>query len=256
MVEGQRHKHEGSRSRRWIDGLRDLARCRGDGDAVWQRAVDLTRDLNIAPWIALAVAERLVPLSEAALLDRAARCEALQAAVLDQRKSVGELKTMLPYAPYFLAAEVVEMLGRKEWDLRKVTTVAKHLLEHERQIDDAGRARPVRRRTLAEYAAAVKHVRRLIEQVGCTMPMALEVASGRLSEAYVQQYVRQRRRLAHDERRAAEQRDCPPRTISARWSPAPGPGRSSPSRAPRAGARPSATRPRSRDLPYAGTAGG
>jgi hypothetical protein len=194
-------KNESKRSERWIDGIRELARGRGDGDAVWQRAVNLTRQLNIAPWIALAVAERIVPLKEASLLDRAARCEELQGAVLDKRKTMAELRTTLPYASHLLAVELVELLGRSEWELRKVTAVAEGLLNQEKRLDENGAALPVRTRSLEDYVAAVKRVRSLIERTGCNIRMALDVEAGRLTEDYVVQYVQRRRRLVQEELR-------------------------------------------------------
>lgn len=192
-------KTDSSRSERWIEGIRDLARRRGDGDAVWQRAVALTRQLNIAPWIALAVAERLVSLKDARLLDRAGKCVALQEAVLDQRKPLAELKTALPYAPHLLAVELVDLLGRTDWEMRKVTSVAEGLLNQEKRADEKGGLLPVRTRSLEEYAVAVRRVRRLIEVTGCNLRMALDVEAGRLTEDYVQQYTRQRRRLVREE---------------------------------------------------------
>jgi hypothetical protein len=212
-------KTDSKRSERWIDGIRDLARRRGDSDAVWQRAVELTRQLNIAPWLALAVAERLVPLKDARLLDRAGKCEELQEAVLDKRMSLSELRTTLPYAPHLLAVDLVERLGRADWELRKVTSVAEGLLNQEKRVDENGALLPVRTRSLEEYAVAVKRVRRLIEVTGCNLRMAMDVEAGRLTEDYVQQYTRQRRRLVREEGlqeessspRARSNFACPPR---------------------------------------------
>jgi hypothetical protein len=202
MTQKPDFKNESKRSDRWIDGLRVLARGRGDADAVWQRAVELTRQLNIAPWIALAVAEGIIPLKAAPLLDRASRCEALRGAVLDKRKTMDELRTTLPYAAHLLAVELVEFLGKTDWELRKVTTVAEGLLNQEKRLDEGGRTSlPVRTRSLEEYAAAVARVRHLIERTGCNMRMALDVEAGRLTEAYVVQYVQQRRRLVREELR-------------------------------------------------------
>jgi hypothetical protein len=189
------------RSERWTEGIKNLARSRGDGDAVWRRAVDITRELNIAPWIALAVAERLVALKEAPLLDQAARCVELQSAILEKRKRIGELKTTLPYAPYLLAVELVALLGKNDWELRKVTNVVKSMLNREQKQDERGAPMPVRTRSLDEYVAAVRRVRRLVEETGCSLAMALDVDAGNLSEDYVHQYVRQRRKLVRDELR-------------------------------------------------------
>jgi hypothetical protein len=196
---GTSKKKAAERSERWIDGIRELARSRGDTDAVWWRAVDITRQLNIAPWIALGVAERIITLKDAPILDRAARCGELQAAVLDKRKTLEELKTSMPYAAYLLAVELVDLLGREDWELRKVTAVAEALLGEEKKLDEQGLPLPVRTKPLEEYAAAVRRVRRLVERTGCALTMALDVETGRLTEAYVEQYVRQRRRLVQEE---------------------------------------------------------
>lgn len=195
-------RHEGVRSERWVQGIRELARNRGDGEAVWRRAVALTRELNLAPWVGLAVAEGLISLEDASLLDRAARCADLQAAVLDKRKGVNELRHSMPYAPYLLAVELVDLLGRANWDLRKVTAVTKGLLGQKLPAGAGGTQGPVRTKSLEEYAAAVKRVRALVERTGCTLRMALDVEAGLLSESYVRQYLQQRRRLVQEERNA------------------------------------------------------
>jgi hypothetical protein len=193
------NKREAKRSDRWIDGVKELADRRGDSEAVWRRAVDITRQFNIAPWIALGVAERIVALKDAPVLDRAARCGELQAAVLDKRKTLDELKTSMPYAAYLLAVELVDLLGRENWELRKVTAVSEGLLNEERKLDEQGLPLPVRTRPLADYAAAVRRVRRLVERTGCSLAMAIDVETGRLTEAFVEQYVRQRRKLVREE---------------------------------------------------------
>lgn len=201
MTERHGNPPDPRRSQRWVEGLMDLASRRGDSEAVGKRAADITRQLNIAPWVALGVAERIVALQDAPLLDRAARCEELQTAVLDKRLSMEQLKTTLPYAAHFLAVELVDLLGRGDWEQRKVTAVTEALLHEEQRRDEQGAPLPVRTRSLEEYAAAVRQVRRLVEQAGCSLSMAVEVAAGRLTEAYVQDYVAQRRRLVREELR-------------------------------------------------------
>ena len=119
---------------RWMPSLMDLARRRGDTERVGQRAADICRQFNLAPWIALGVAERRIPLPEAALIDRASRCKQLQSAVLDQGKSLAELRRALPYAPYLLAAELVERLGHQNWTINDALAVARALLSREREI--------------------------------------------------------------------------------------------------------------------------
>jgi hypothetical protein len=199
MTEKTNHKEKPGRSDRWIDGVKELARSRGDADAVWRRAVEITRQLNIAPWIALGVAERIIALKDAPVLDRAARCGELQAAVMDKRKGLAELRIAMPYAAYLLAVELVDRLGREDWELRKVTAAAEGLLNEEKKLDGNGVPLPVRTKSVEEYAVAVKRIRRLVERTGCSLAMAVEVEVGRLTEAYVEQYVRQRRRLVQEE---------------------------------------------------------
>ena len=115
---------------------------------------------------------------------------------------------MLPYAAHLLAVELVDLLGRKDWEQRKVTAVTEGLLNEEKRRDENGVVLPVRTRPIEEYAEAVKRVRRLVEQTGCALSMALEVAAGRLTVAYVEDYVRQRRRLVREELRQAEADDA------------------------------------------------
>lgn len=246
------HGHD-RRSERWMEGLRELATGRGDGEAVWRRAVDLTRQLNIAPWLALALAERLVTLKDVPLLDRASRCDELQAGVLDKRLSIAELRTTLPYAAHLLAVELVDKLGRADWELNKVTLAAEGLLGMERRMGADGLPLPVRTRSVEEYAEAVKRVRRLIERTGCSMPMALDVEAGRLTEEYVVQYARQRRRLVQDEIREM----APPRRYPTRDRDAGPVGRGHPFGASRGPRRPYVGRPfppRPSEPAHAGTA--
>jgi hypothetical protein len=165
---------------RWIPSLIALAESRGDAERVWRRAVDICRTLNIAPWIALGVAERLIPLDQATPLDRAARCKDLQRAVLDKRLALDALKTTLPYAIHLLAAELLEHLGRDGWSAPDALMLARTLLMQERRPAEAGGWMPVRQRPFADYLAAGQRARRLMLQHGCTLDAALDVETGLL----------------------------------------------------------------------------
>ena len=180
-------------SERWLQSLIDLAGRRGDPEPVWRRAADICRNLNLAPWIALGVAERLISLQDAALLDRAARCKELQAAVLDQRKSLADLRTALPYAPYLLAAELVDRLGRATWRLPEALEVARALLLRERQMNDDGTRKPVRQRSFEDYAAAAERIRTLMERERCDLPTAINVETGMLDPKMLREYTRRKR---------------------------------------------------------------
>ena len=93
-----------------------------------------------------------------------------------------------------------------------MTAVAEGLLNEEKKRDENGAVLPVRTRPLEEYADAVKRVRRLVESTGCALSMALDVAAGRLTESYVRDYVRQRRRLVQEEMRLQDPAPFSPRT--------------------------------------------
>ena len=193
--------YQTSKSERWVAAVSELARERGDSDAIWRRAVEITRRLNVAPWIGLAVAERRVTLSEAAQLERAARCQALQAAVLDKRKPLAELLTTLPYAPYFLAADLAEAAAERGWTSREAVAIADALLALEKQLDAEGKLLPVRRRPLAEYVAAAARMRALISQTGCEAAMAADVEQGKSDAAFVRAYMRQKNWFENPRRR-------------------------------------------------------
>lgn len=192
--------HAKPRSRRWEEGVTRLAMERGDSPAVAQRAIALTRQMNIAPWVALAVAERLVDLKDAWLLDRAGRCKELPAAVLDRKLSLEQLRVTLPYAPHFLAVELQPLLRDKDWSQRELTGVVGQLLKAEAQRNEDGEVLPVRTRTLAEYAAVVERMNQLMRETRCGMAMAMDVALGRLAESLVRQNLAHRRRLVQESR--------------------------------------------------------
>lgn len=200
-------------SRRWEQGLKDLARGRGDAEVIGRRAAGLARDLNIAPWIALAVAERILPLKDAQLLDRAARCKELQEAVLDKRMSVSQLKVAMPYAPYLLAAELLPGLPGGTWTLRELTEVLKAVLKGEQKRDEGGQALPVRTKPAAEYAALVNRMAVVMKETRCGLTMALDMALGRLTEAFIREYAAHRRLLDRESRaRIMEERYSRART--------------------------------------------
>ncbi len=193
--------HNTGKGERWIEALADLARQRGDADAVWRRAVQITRQLNVAPWIGLAVAERLITLADAARLDRVSRCQALQAGVLDKRKSIAEMSASFPYAPYFLAADLADALNDSRWTARQTLPIAEALLSLEKQTDAEGRPLPVRRRPLADYVSAAERMGALMTQTGCEASMAADVEQGKVDEAFVRAYMRQKHWFENPSRR-------------------------------------------------------
>lgn len=193
--------YQTSKSERWVTAVAELARERDDRDGVWQRAVEITRRLNVAPWIGLAVAERRVTLVEAAQLERAARCQTLQAAVLDKHKPLAELLTTFPYAPHFLAADLADAVAERGWTSREAVVIAEALLALEKQLDADGKALPVRRRPLPEYAAAARRMRALMSETGCDAAMAADVEQGKSDVAFVRAYMRQRNWFENPRRR-------------------------------------------------------
>lgn len=197
---------------------------------MWQRAVAITRQLNVAPWIGLAVAERRITLAEASQCDRAARCQALQAAILDKGLPLPELRACFPYAPYFLAPDLAEAINDPRWDGRDALPVAEALLAIEKQLDAEGRPLPVRRRSMDEYVKAAQRMRALMKQTGCDAAMAAEVEQGKTDAAFVAAYMRQRNWFENPRRRDGEGPD----DGAPRRAPLPrGPRRNGPPRDPR-----------------------
>lgn len=193
-----------TRSERWAESLRELARGRGDSEALAARAVLLCRQLNVSPWIALAVVERRVSLKEARLLDRVGQCKELQPAILDKHRSLDELKVLLPYAAYFLAADLQEACPARKWDSRLLVRILEGVLGDERQTGGESVSLRVRGRSLAEYESAVESVLAIMKRARCDAGMALDVRAGRVSEQFALDYGRQRRTLELEERRLHE----------------------------------------------------
>lgn len=191
---------EGQKPRRWIEALKTLSRERGNNEAVALRALELARQLNVAPWIALGVAERLITLKEAQVLDRAGRCRELQSAVLDKRRSLSELKTLLPYAAHFLATELMDAQPARKWDVRVVIRILEGVLSSEVSTKEEGMSMRVRTRPFNDYVADVERVLGIMRRTRCDVVMALDVAAGRVDEAFAADYIRRKRDLEKEER--------------------------------------------------------
>lgn len=194
-------KKSEEQTERWVGALLGLAKQRGNSDAVGQRAVQLSRQLNISPWIALAVAERLISLKEAHLFDRVGRCRELQAAVLDKRRPVSELRVTLPYAAHFLAVDLMDARPGSAWDVRVVTRILAGILGAEKKIGEDELSLQVRSRPIAEYAAAVERVLAIMRRTRCDVGMALDVEAGHTPEQFASDYMHQKRTLEIEERR-------------------------------------------------------
>jgi hypothetical protein len=188
------------RSERWIEALVGLARGRGDSEAVASRAVQLSRQLNISPWIALAVAERLVTLKEAQLLDRVGRCRELSSAILDKRRTISELKVMMPYAAHFLAVELMDAHPGMARDPREVIRILEGVLGGEKKTGDDEMSFRVRIMPPDYYAAVVDRILAIMKRTRCDVGMAMDVDAGRLEEQFASDYVRQKRKLEIEER--------------------------------------------------------
>lgn len=192
------------RSARWVDSLVELAIRRGDTEAVAQRAVQLSRELSLSPWIALGVAERLLTLQEARELDRVGRCKELQAAVLEKRRTIAELRVTLPYAAHFLAVDLMDARPGSGWDVRVVTRILAGVLGKEKRIGEDELDLSVRSRPLEEYAAAVERVLAIMRRTRCDVNMALDVEDGHTTEQFAADFMRQKRALEIEERRMME----------------------------------------------------
>lgn len=188
-----------TRPDRWEEKLSALARQRGDSEAVSARAIQLSRQLNVSPWIALAIAERLISLEDARVLDQVGRCKELQAAILDKRRSIGELRVMMPYAAHFLAVDLSEALQPEAGDARVVIRILESVLNAEMKTVDGEMSRRVRTRSLSEYAAIVRKILGVMRRTRCDVRMALEVEAGHVTEQFAADHIRQRRRLAMEE---------------------------------------------------------
>lgn len=188
-----------TRPDRWEEKLSALARSRGDSEAVSARAIQLSRQLNLSPWIALGIAERLISLKDAQILDQVGRCKELQAAILDKRRSIAELREMMPYAAHFLAADLSEGLKQEAANIRVVIRILESVLNAEMKTGDEEMSRRVRIRPLAEYADIVHKVLGVIHRTRCDVRMALEVEAGHVTEQFAADHIRQRRRLAMEE---------------------------------------------------------
>ncbi len=189
------------RPERWVESLVALAHKRGDSDAVAQRAVQLSRQLNISPWIALAVAERLITLQEARVYDRVGRCRELQAAVLDKRRPMEELRVTMPYAIHFLAMDLMNERPSSAWDVRVVIKILAGVLGKEQRTGDDEPSLRVRARPTAEYAAAVERVLSIMRRTRCDVNMALDVEAGHSTEQFALEFIQQKRALEMEERR-------------------------------------------------------
>jgi hypothetical protein len=194
-------KKAGERPERWSESLVELAKRRGGGEALAQRAVQLSRQLNVSPWIALAIAERLINLQEARVFDRVGRCRELQAAVLDKRRSMAELRVTLPYAPHFLAVDLMDARPGSGWDVRVVIRILAGVLGAEKKGSEDEPRLQIRERPLAEHAATVERVLAIMRRTRCDIAMALDVEAGHTTEQFAADYIRQKRVLEMEERR-------------------------------------------------------
>lgn len=201
------HQKKVARTDRWITSLSDLAASRGNSASVGRRAVELTRQFNISPWIALAIAERLITLEEARVLDRVGRCKELQSAILDKQRPLDELKTLLPYAAHFLAADLADAYPARHWDSRLLIRILEGILGAERAANGDEVSLRVRTRSLPEYEAVVEHILAIMKRTRCDASMALDVDAGRITEQFALDYMRQKRVLEMEERRASEAMD-------------------------------------------------
>jgi hypothetical protein len=183
---------------RWVEDLTRLATERGNAPNVVARAIVLCRELRISPWIALAVAEGKVRLAAAVPFDRAAKCKPLQEAVLNRGLTLAQARVTMPYAPYFLAAE---LRARGDFPFPRVTEsveVAQGLLAREERVTADGARASVRHRTLEEYAAQAQRVAALRQGRGYDLTLAIEVVTGALDP----QIADRRLAIAREESRA------------------------------------------------------
>jgi hypothetical protein len=200
MRQNESIQQEQLRADRWAESLKELSRSRGNPESTGTRAVQLGRQLNISPWIALGVAEGLLTLSDARLLDRVGRCRELQSAILDKRRTIEELRYQMPYAAHFLAADVQEQGRKKNWDDRTVIRILDAILGAEQRKGDAISPK-VRVLPVADYVVAVDRVVGIMRRTRCDVAMALDVDAGHTTEEFAAAYIRQKQALEREERR-------------------------------------------------------
>lgn len=213
----------------WRQSLAVLASQRGDSDAVLGRAVALCRQLGVSPWIALGVAEGRITLADAALLDRAAKCKSLQAAVLDHGQTVAQLRTQWPYAPYFLAADLRAALQSASLRMTDSVTLATGLLERERVRDEEGRQSPVNLQPFDTYLARARQVLEFMRREGVDLATALAIEGGELDI----RLARRRIELEREDTRRRQARQRQEQLFSRRRRAGAGPSRRRPPSGPR-----------------------
>lgn len=206
-MNGNTDKHAKGRSKRWAEGLVEQALQRGGSRTTGERAVALVNEMNIAPWVALAISERLITLAEGKLLDAASRCKELPAAVLEARIPVARLQTTMPYASHLLAVELLPLLPTGSWSQRELTKVLHLLLQAEQRRDEQGELLPVRTRAVPEYGNIITHMSKLMGETRCSLSMALDVELGRMPESLVREVAAHRRRLNHEYREQMMQQE-------------------------------------------------
>ena len=165
---------------RWLAALTVLAERRGCSPAVRQRATGLCRQFGFAPWVALAVAEGLVPLPDAAALDRAAKCKELQNAVLYDRRPLAELRRTMPFAPYFIAADLLAAGLPGLQRMSDALLIAGGLLAPPPGVPALLPGHRVDLRPPAEYATAARRITALARNQGLPLMDALDVETGRM----------------------------------------------------------------------------
>jgi hypothetical protein len=203
--------------RRMID---ELALARRGTPKMVQRALVLCRQFKFSPWIAWAVVEGKVTVAEAARLDGAAKCPALQGAILDQNLRIADLENIYPYAPYFLAHELMTTGGGPFRRVSEALFVAKIVLSGERVQGGGEDVLPrVRLHAIEHYRTVAEQILRLRENEGLPLEAATDVVLGLMPLAVARRRMALRR---EDERHAAleGERGGAPRRFTNRLGPA------------------------------------
>lgn len=157
----------------------ELAQARQGSPALIRRALGLCRQFKFSPWVAWAVVEGKADLTEAARLDGAAKCPALQGAILDQNLRVADLENFYPYAPYFLAHDLMVAGGGPFQRVSEALFVAKAVLAGERTQSVGEDARPrVRLQAVTHYRDLAGQILQLRENEGLPLETATDVVLG------------------------------------------------------------------------------
>ena len=106
----------------------------------------------------------------------------------------------MPYATHFLAVELLDLLGSEVRDIRVVIRILNTVLNAEKQPENGEPSFRVRNRPIGDYATIVRKILGIMRRTRCDVRMAQDIDAGHMTEQFASDHIRQRRRLAMEER--------------------------------------------------------